>query len=190
MSDWGVLYGDVLLPFGLDAGDYFTLLSMSPSGVQAQGAPGAPTPYVIDELGRLIDPNDSTRRTSVSIWTDLASNLGGALVGALGEAATNRIQTILRGDNPVQAFDPFLSPIGTDFGGGGFTSGLPMELGGGVSGRRRRRMNPTNVHALRRSLRRVEGFVKLEKRVDKIVNRLSRSSRSARAHGFIRKKRR
>lgn len=74
----------------------------------------------------------------------------------------------------------------TTAGGFGTTSsGQFMQFGQ----RRRRRMNPTNVHALRRSLRRVESFVKLEKRVDKAVNRLSRSRGRANRSGFVRRKR-
>lgn len=70
-------------------------------------------------------------------------------------------------------------------GGFGTTAaGVPFSFGM----RKRRRMNPTNVHALRRSLRRVESFVKLEKRVDKIVNRLSKSRGRANRSGFVRKR--
>ena len=46
------------------------------------------------------------------------------------------------------------------------------------SARKRRRMNPANVHALRRSARRIESFHKLCSRVDVLRSRRSRSSRS------------
>jgi hypothetical protein len=59
----------------------------------------------------------------------------------------------------------------------------------GLRKRKRRRMNPTNVHALRRALRRAEGFIKIEKRVDKIVQRAARAAGGARRHGFVRSKR-
>lgn len=125
----------------------------------------------------------------MSIWTDIATQLGGQLVQGLGQAAANRIQEALRGEQPYSAFT-------TGSGFGGFTDLPPlssdmtvipgMDLGVGTGPRKRRRMNPTNVHALRRSLRRVEGFVRLEKRVDKIVNRVARSSGRARKSGFVR----
>jgi hypothetical protein len=54
---------------------------------------------------------------------------------------------------------------------------------------KRRRMNPCNVSALRRALRRAEGFIKIERRVDKIVNRAARAAGGARRHGFVRGKR-
>lgn len=46
-------------------------------------------------------------------------------------------------------------------------AGLPGATGG--FGGKRRSINPTNVKALRRGLRRVEGFRKLVKRVDKLL---------------------
>lgn len=129
----------------------------------------------------------------MSIWTDLAQNLGTQLAGAVGSEVINRIQTRLRGDNPQQAFfdaGPWMEP----WSDVGLTSGLPAIIGAGAESigliggakRKRRRMNSTNVHALRRALRRVESFVKIEKRVDKIVNRTARASGAARRHGFVR----
>jgi hypothetical protein len=58
---------------------------------------------------------------------------------------------------------------------------------------RRPRMNPTNVHALRRALRRVEGFVRIEKRVDKILGRAAPRraiSTAAKKSGFVRSRKR
>lgn len=53
---------------------------------------------------------------------------------------------------------------------------------------RSKRINPTNVKALRRALRRVEGFVKLEKRVDKILRHAAPAARSSRKSGFVKKR--
>lgn len=73
--------------------------------------------------------------------------------------------------------------------GAGFRTGGGFPMAGGMAGRKRRRVNPTNVKALRRALRRVEGFIKIEKRVDKIVARAARSHGRARRSGFVRSKR-
>jgi hypothetical protein len=59
-----------------------------------------------------------------------------------------------------------------------------------VTAGKRRRQNPINVHALRRALRRVEGFVKIEKRVDKILRRVAPKARVARKVGFVKSRRR
>lgn len=57
-------------------------------------------------------------------------------------------------------------------------SGATGARGAGVH---RRAMNPTNVKALRRSLRRLEGFEKLVKRIEKQYPRLKRPAGAARA---------
>lgn len=58
-------------------------------------------------------------------------------------------------------------------GGGALGGIIPGDLfGAGGRGRGRRTMNPANVKALRRSLRRVEGFHKLVKRVEKQYPRM------------------
>jgi hypothetical protein len=65
--------------------------------------------------------------------------------------------------------------------------GMPRGMGGGG----RRSINPTNVKALRRSLRRVEGFERLVKRVDKMLGPVARRhhKRCAPAAGHRGKKR-
>lgn len=64
----------------------------------------------------------------------------------------------------------------------GGAQGFNWKQAGGGGGRRS--MNPANVHALRRSLRRVEGFEKLVKRIEKQYPRLKRATHPAsRAHG-------
>lgn len=74
--------------------------------------------------------------------------------------------------------------------GGSFgTSSSGQSFVNGGMRKKRRTTNPTNVKALRRALRRVEGFVKIEKRVDKIVNKLGRSRRTANRSGFVKRKR-
>lgn len=78
------------------------------------------------------------------------------------------------------------------------TRGTEFRTGGGFGGqfdsmgfrRKSKRINPTNVKALRRALRRVEGFVKLEKRVDKILRRAAPAARTARKSGFVKSRRR
>jgi hypothetical protein len=78
----------------------------------------------------------------------------------------------------------------------------PAMPGSGVSGpeyvgmmdaqryrtRKRRRTNPTNVRALRRALSRVEGFIKIEKRVDKILRRVAPKARQAQKVGFVKRR--
>jgi hypothetical protein len=70
-------------------------------------------------------------------------------------------------------------------GAGAFRTGGTMEQFGRP---RSKRINPTNVKALRRALRRVEGFVKLEKRVDKILRRAAPAARTARKSGFVKRR--
>lgn len=67
-------------------------------------------------------------------------------------------------------------------------SGAAIEIGGRlvdrVTGRPiriRRRMNPTNVRALRRALSRVQGFGKLVRRTDKVLQRCARGVSRRRA---------
>lgn len=69
-------------------------------------------------------------------------------------------------------------------GAGVVRTGGPLMFG-----RKRKRINPTNVHALRRALRRVEGFIKIEKRVDAIVSRAGRAASRSRKSGFVRSRR-
>jgi hypothetical protein len=58
-----------------------------------------------------------------------------------------------------------------------------LRPGAGAAGGHRRRQNPANVKALRRSLRRVEGFQKLVKSVERAYPRLARSTHHSHAHG-------
>ncbi len=74
-----------------------------------------------------------------------------AVVGATG-AAAGRIPRIVRG------------AAGAVAAGAAFEAG--SRLVGGGEGRRYRRTNPANVQALRRALRRVEGFRKLAAQVN------------------------
>lgn len=55
--------------------------------------------------------------------------------------------------------------------------------------RKRRRTNPTNVRALRRALSRVEGFIRIEKRVDKILRKVAPRARAAQRVGFVKRRR-
>ncbi len=75
---------------------------------------------------------------------------------------------------------------------GGPAAGMQFMAASGVEpkvlkmprlGARRRAMNPANVKALRRGLRRVEGFEKLVARVHKAYPRLTRSARTVRTGG-------
>lgn len=60
--------------------------------------------------------------------------------------------------------------------------------GGGKMGGHRRSMNFANVRALRRGLRRVEGFEKLVHRVQKAYPRLKHATHAAPTHHFGRKR--
>lgn len=63
--------------------------------------------------------------------------------------------------------------------GGEFLAGLGLGKGGkGLLGGKRRGMNPTNVKALRHSLRRLEGFERVVKRMEKHYPRLRAATRS------------
>lgn len=109
----------------------------------------------------------ATPRTSVQ-------TLGGMMAGMSLPAATMA--------RTLSAL-PQLPRPGAGFRTGG---GFPAN---GFRMRKRRRTNPTNVHALRRALRRVEGFIKIEKRVDKILRRVAPKARTASKVGFVRKRR-
>jgi hypothetical protein len=125
----------------------------------------------------------------------LLGTIGGLAAQAIqqrysGSTAQNTKQMPMRIGPQLQAL-PGGAPT-RGFGGGGFMTAAQASAAfyKAQGKRKRRRTNPTNVHALRRALRRVEGFVKLEKRVDKIVNRLSRSKGRANRSGFVRKSKR
>ncbi|HKW42520.1 MAG TPA: hypothetical protein VJN39_14825 [Gemmatimonadales bacterium] len=76
---------------------------------------------------------------------------------------------------------------GQQEGGGLFGAlGLRGKKGGAAFGGHRRTMNVANVKALRRSMRRVEGFEKLARRVMPHVFRHSRSGSRAKASGHKR----
>lgn len=74
---------------------------------------------------------------------------------------------------------------GTGFRTGG---GFPALTGATVGFRKRRRTNPTNVRALQRALRRVEGFIRIEKRVDKILRKVAPRARAASRVGFVKRR--
>lgn len=107
--------------------------------------------------------------------------------GAIGEAATSLL--------PVGA--DLAKELGRQFGGGAAAGavppGLEEELAAALGGKKprggtlrlpgmgggRRTMNPANVKALRRSMRRVEGFQKLVKRVNKMFPKIARGYSSS-----------
>lgn len=103
----------------------------------------------------------------------LAKKLGRSAAVATATGAGFQLGTSI----PRAAFPKFTT-------GGGF----PALTSTGM--RKSKRINPTNVKALRRALRRVEGFVKLEKRVDKILRRAAPAARQARRSGFVKSRRR
>ena len=72
-----------------------------------------------------------------------------------------------------------MTDLAGDFGSSLAYKGGRSPFGGG----HRRSMNPANVHALRRSLRRVEGFEKLVKRIEKQYPRLKRATGHAHTTG-------
>lgn len=76
-----------------------------------------------------------------------------AVVGGAGAAAA-RLPRIVRAAGGAVA------------AGAAFEAGSRLVGGGGGEGRRYRRTNPANVQALRRALRRVEGFRKLAAQVN------------------------
>lgn len=120
-----------------------------------------------------------------------------ALIGPLARAAARGLPALRRtlpGIGTAAVSGAAGGLAGGFTTGGGFGGGAGMPRGFHVSRRtgqlvRNRRTNPTNVHALRRALRRVEGFIKIEKRVDKIVARAGRAAGRARRSGFVRAKR-
>jgi len=87
-----------------------------------------------------------------------AGALAGSLLPGAGSTISPGAAASLqrRGAAPTSFGPPIAAP---DFGGGG-------GFGGGG---KRRSINPTNVKALRRSIRRFEGFKNLVKRVDKML---------------------
>jgi hypothetical protein len=113
----------------------------------------------------------------------LVSKIGGGLVkGAAklfgGKSVTKAVQVaapkVLKG---------MRGPIGTAVIGGaaaGVAGGLIGRMGGGSAGGRRRSMQVTNVHALRRACRRVEGFAKLAKRTIQFTQTVRMKSRRKR----------
>lgn len=96
--------------------------------------------------------------------------------------------SFIPGGSAVQAeFDFFRSPRGPAAipriprGGGGITVGAD-----GVARSRRRKMNVTNVKALKRAMRRTDGFVKVAKKALKgsnfeVVSRASQATARAKA---------
>lgn len=94
--------------------------------------------------------------------------VGGAIAGAAG-GATDIAQAILEG-----------LPIA----GPGIKKGLSLVPGGkAVFGGGRRHVNPANVKALRRSIRRIGSFQRLVKSVEKHYPRLRAGRVGGRAHG-------
>lgn len=90
----------------------------------------------------------------------------GSKLGKAAGGATDIAQAILEG-----------LPVA----GPGFKKGLAMIPGGkGLHGHRR--VNPTNVKALRRSIRRIEGFEKLVAKIEKHYPRLRHHTRGGRTY--------
>lgn len=116
-------------------------------------------------------------------WGKAAGAALGQIGGALGEAYRN-----YHGDAPGTKYFP---------GAGGDDDAPPVPIAGadgsvhmlhpaharalGLGGRRHRKVNPANVKALRRGIRRLEGFQKLVKSVEKAYPRL-RSSHASHGH--------
>jgi len=124
--------------------------------------------------------------------SNLGQSLAGALVSRLTAGSSGFPQAgLLTGKIITPSVIQTANSI-TALPGAGFTTGRGFGTSSSgramTFGRKRRRMNPMNVHALRRSLRRVEGFVKLEKRVDKIVRRLAPVRRTAARKGFVKRR--
>lgn len=66
-------------------------------------------------------------------------------------------------------------------GGGGMSRGEEEAILAGEASYRRPRMNPGNIHALRRSMRRIESFAKLAKKTIQFVHHTKlKSTRKAR----------
>lgn len=83
-----------------------------------------------------------------------------------GAGAIARVGGITKRVGRVVMKHPVLSAAGAAGTIGALGAGISAaERARGVPGRRRRRMHVTNVKALRRSLRRVQGFAKLSRRV-------------------------
>jgi hypothetical protein len=108
-----------------------------------------------------------------------AAGIGSWLGSAAGKQALGKLAGVFGMGGPGAL--PKLSP--------GITGiSLPGAVGAGGGGGGRRSMNVANVKALRRSLRRLEGFKNLVKRVDKLMpsGAKIRSSSSSRPRGHKR----
>lgn len=113
----------------------------------------------------------------------LLSSVKGVLPGA-GQLVKTALRTKLSKQLPQLLSTPV--PFATRIPSAsalGFHTGGTMETYG--MRRRSKRINPTNVKALRRALRRVEGFVKIEKRVDALLRHAAPRARQARKSGFV-----
>lgn len=121
----------------------------------------------------------------------IASLFGGTVGKIAGAIAQHPITTAAAGAATAAA----VTTAVTGHTGAAATAGAPGQLtvhghlhvGGrrraaaGLPGmRRRRRMNPCNVHALRRAIRRAHGF----ERIAKKVLRFTSPHRKAKPHGF------
>jgi hypothetical protein len=90
--------------------------------------------------------------------------------GKIGEAATSLLPV---GADLAKEIGKQAGAFGTDADLSGIAGGkIPRGLFGG----HRRRMNPTNVKALRRGIRRIEGFEKIVKSIERAYPRLRRAS--------------
>jgi len=111
-----------------------------------------------------------------SPFADIAKKLLSGLKGG-GKAALENLPAILGAlkspATSAKSIDP--ARLAAGFLPGGMV--LP-GLGGSLAGKRRT-MNPTNVKALRRSVRRLEGFEAMVTRVRKAYPRIARSASPA-----------
>jgi hypothetical protein len=112
---------------------------------------------------------------------------GGSKIAKMGSVA----RTITAGAGKMIAKHPVLSAagaagaVGMMGAGAGAAAARRMGSRRGAMGGRRRRMNVTNVRALRRSIRRTQGFAKLAMRTIHLVH----PKKKARFGGFKRRTR-
>lgn len=116
-------------------------------------------------------------------------NIAGTLLAQRSAAMNSSPAMVGRAFPGTQLRLPQLPAPGAGYKTGGQfgTTSSGRTYVGGM--RKRRRTNPTNVRALRRALSRVEGFIRIEKRVDKILRKVAPRARAAAHVGFVKRKR-
>lgn len=106
------------------------------------------------------------------------AGIGAGIAGLVGAGAGGAVLA-RRGMSSQAGFtDPFGQALGTPGATSAEPSGFAGLFGGGAGGRRRgRRMNPANIRALRRSIRRVKAFSKIARQSVVIASKVKAKKR-------------